>query len=272
MRLEPPHPRVGLVAASVFVAALLITRASLPASAAGSLQGNVASKGASLVVWSGGTTLELSQSAEQHGCQASTLWATTGGRFTVYIYGAPDEANRLFGERFPGWAMPPSTALVLICGDLVAPPQSPVLPAPSLDRQFADAVFNEINNVRAGAGKPALLLDGRLRSAAAKYAALLLARGELGHALDGQPWDRAQREGYPSQYVGEVLISRGSSEPLSVGHDAPQLVAAWIDSPPHRDIILGNEFAFTGLGVGCATGLDPRGLHAIVCVGLVGAP
>lgn len=272
MRLEPPHPHVGLVVASVIVSALLITRASLPATAAGSLQGDVPGKGASLVVWGGGTPLELSHAAEQRGCQASTLWATTAGRFTVYIYGAPDEVNRLFGERFPAWIMPPSTALVLVCGESVAPPQSPVLAVPSPDRRFADAVFKEINGARTGAGKAALVLDGRLRSAAEKYAALLLARGELSHTLDGQPWDRAQREGYPSQYVGEVLISRGSSDPLGVERVAPQLVEAWMDSPPHRDIILGSEFAFTGLGVGCATGIDARGLNAVVCVGLVGAP
>lgn len=272
MRLEPPHPLVGLVVASLVAVALLISRTGAPAAAAGSLQGDIPRDGAGLVVWSGGTTLELSQAAEQRGCHATTLWTTSGGRFAVYIYGAPDVVNGSFAERFPGWTMPASTALVLVCTGAAVPSQSSIVAISSLDRQFADAAFDGINRARAANGKPALVLDGRLRSAAEKYAALLLAKGELSHTLDGQPWDRAQREGYPSQYVGEVIVSRGTSEALSVERDAPQLVTAWMESPPHRDIILGKDFAFTGLGVGCATGVDRSGLNTVVCVGLVGAP
>jgi uncharacterized protein YkwD len=168
--------------------------------------------------------------------------------------------------------MPPSTALVLVCSGAVAPSQSSIVQISSLDRQFAEATFSGINGARSSNGRTTLVLDARLRSAAEKYAQLLFARGELGHAFDGQPWDRAQREGYPSQYVGEVLVSRGTSQALDVGRDAPQLIAGWMQSPPHRDIILGAQFLFTGLGVGCATGVDAAGLNAVVCVAMLGAP
>lgn len=273
MRLEPPHPLVGLVVASLVALVLSTAHPGTPSRAAGALEGDVPHDGAGLVVWGGGTPFELSRAAEQHGCHATNLWTTTNtGRFAVYIYGAPDVVNGAFGDRFPGGMMPPATALVLVCSGAVSPSQSSIVAISSLDSQFAEGAFAGINGARAANGRPTLILDGRLRSAAEKYAQVLLARGELSHTFDGQPWDRAQREGYPSQYVGEVLVARGTSEPLDVARDVPQLIAGWMQSPPHRDIIVGPQFAFSGMGVGCATGIDRSGLNSVVCVAMLGAP
>ncbi|HRC63222.1 MAG: CAP domain-containing protein [Dehalococcoidia bacterium] len=272
MRLEPPHPLVGLAVASVLALALLITRPAPSAAAAGTLQGDIPHDGTGLVVWGGGTTTELSQAAEQQGCHTTTLWTTSSGHFAVYIYGAPDVVNAPFIEQFPGTSMPPGTALVIACSGPVGPSQSAIVAISSIENEFANAAFDGINRARVENGRSTLILDTRLRSAAEKYASLVFSKGELSHSFDGQPWERAQREGFPSQYVGEVIVSRGSSEGLNVPHDAPELVTAWMNSPPHRDIIIGKDYSFVALGVGCATGIDRAGLNTVVCVAMLGTP
>ncbi|MGE0229111.1 MAG: CAP domain-containing protein [Dehalococcoidia bacterium] len=273
MRLEPTHPLVGFLIVSAIAVVLLATPPPAVA-AAGDLVGDIPVHGAGLVVWGGGTTSDLSHAAEGRGCHADILWITDSGRLAVYVYGAPDVVNAAFAELFPGGMIASSTALVLMCSPPVASApasDSPAQPS-SFDEQFAAVVFEGVNQARATDGHSVLNLDTRLRSAAESYARLLLDRGELSHSLDGQPWERAQRVGYPSQYVGEVLVSRSTSLELSIGSDGPELVTAWMESPPHRAIILGRDYAFTGLGVGCATGVDPSGLNAVVCVALLGAP
>ncbi|MGE0228577.1 MAG: CAP domain-containing protein [Dehalococcoidia bacterium] len=273
MRLEPTHPLVGFLIVSA-VAIVLLARGPSSATAAGDLIGDVPANGAGLVVWSGGTTSDLSRAAEGHGCHADILWITDSGRLAVYVYGAPDVANAAFMELFPGGMLASSTALVLMCSPFVASvPTSASSDTPSsFDEQFAAVVFEGINQARETDGHTVLNLDARLRSASESYARLLLERGELSHSFDGQPWERAQKAGYPSQYVGEVIVSRSTSLELSIAGDGPELVTAWMESPPHRAIILGRDYLFTGLGVGCATGVDGNGLNAIVCVALLGAP
>ncbi|MSQ36542.1 MAG: CAP domain-containing protein [Dehalococcoidia bacterium] len=92
---------------------------------------------------------------------------------------------------------------------------------------------------------------------------------QLSHTLDGEPWDRAQRVGYPSSWVGEVLAAHSISGAPSADSEAARFVQQWLDSPPHRDIILATSF--TEFGAGCAQG-RLNNLTALYCVGMTGKP
>jgi uncharacterized protein YkwD len=99
-------------------------------------------------------------------------------------------------------------------------------------------------------------------SAAADYARLIFERDPyaLDHWLDGGPGDRAWARGYCCG-VGEILVESEAS--------ADGMVQLWMDSAPHKSIILDPQYV--AIGVGCYTG-DYTGddgwvHHPIVCVG-----
>lgn len=142
----------------------------------------------------------------------------------------------------------------------------------NIEQQFGAALFSAINGARSTNGLAAFTVHGSLQLAAEQYARLLLARGLLDHGLHGQPWDRAQREGYPSQLVGEVLALSETSAPLDVGEQTNVLLNSWLTSPGHRDIIMSKDLAFSEAGVGCATGQDAGGMNRVICVGMAGVP
>lgn len=271
LSIRRPELTTALVAVALTVGLLLGSPSQSAAQVPG-LSGEVVPGGSSLVVWGGGPPGDLAGAAGQQGCVAASVWGTADGQFVVYVFGAPDIVNQAFLNLFAGGTIPGGTALVLACG-AGAPSASSAAtntqPA-SLEQQFGTAVFNAINAARTSNGRAVLQPDGRLRSAAEQYVRLLLARGEIGHSFDGQPWDRAQRAGYPSSIVGEVVASRGTSEALDVTDDTAVLMQGWFNSQSHRDIILGRDFAFTDLGVGCATGRDRGGLNTVVCVAMAG--
>jgi uncharacterized protein YkwD len=62
-----------------------------------------------------------------------------------------------------------------------------------------------VNGARLENGLAPLTSNDSLRVAAENYARLLVAADTLDHHRDGEPWDRAGREGYTSGLVGEVL-------------------------------------------------------------------
>lgn len=246
--------------------------------------------GFALIVWGGGSPESLIDTAQSQGCAATSEWIAFDGKLIGYIHGAPDLVNNEFRGHFSGGSIPAGTALVLVCSagggpgspaPLAAAPAPPPPPPPtpppppaalSLDQQFGVTAFDAINNSRKAAGLPALNQNTQLRAAAEKYVHLLNTSGQLNHGLDGQPWDRAQREGYPSGVVGEVIASAATSEALNVPHDTNVLMQAWLNSPPHRSIIMGDEFAFSDLGVGCAVGRNSGGLNLVMCVAMMGVP
>ena len=128
------------------------------------------------------------------------------------------------------------------------------------DLQFANAFFAETNKARQEFGLPAYNLDQSLMRAAQKYSEFLVpfmkADQQINHYLDGNPQERAQREGYNGA-VGENLESIGGI--MEMGAD--KWVDNLLDSPGHREAILSNDYK--DMGVGCAVGLiiieDPHG-------------
>lgn len=161
------------------------------------------------------------------------------------------------------------------------PPQSPVpartqpVPPPppvTLEQQFSEAILAAINGARIASGRAAFTRNESLRVASDRYARLLLAHGTLDHYLDGTPWERGQREGYPSGIIGEVLALYGTSESLNPAEHSALILAGWMNSPGHRDVIMSKDFAFSEVGVGCAIGTDTLGRNVVICAALAGQP
>jgi uncharacterized protein YkwD len=131
---------------------------------------------------------------------------------------------------------------------------------------LADRLVQMINNERARLGVSDVTQNAALTTAARDYAALHFLSTDpfqLNHYLDGGPGDRAKRNGYAG-LVAEALVT-GSPQ-------AEQLMQAWLNSPPHRDIILDSQYR--DIGVGCYEGsyVDASGstLHLALCVANLG--
>lgn len=137
---------------------------------------------------------------------------------------------------------------------LPSPPPPP--PPPAKPRQAAPArspgpevdVVARTNAERIRAGCGALRVDGRLAAAARAHSADMVNRHYFEHdSPDGDtPADRTAAAGY-ADYGGENIAYGQRS--------AAEVVADWMNSPPHRRNILDCEFTTIGVG------LDPRGMY-----------
>jgi uncharacterized protein YkwD len=104
-----------------------------------------------------------------------------------------------------------------------------------------------VNAERARAGLGPLGHHGSLQRAAEGYAHTLARTRTFSHTgPDGSTFaDRILAAGYPSnRWMGEI-IAMGS------GIGAAQIMRMWMDSPGHRDQILGANY--TVMGGGCAS-------------------
>lgn len=111
------------------------------------------------------------------------------------------------------------------------------------------AIVAAHNKLRADEKLPPLAFAPLLAKAAQVQAADMAERGEMTHAgSDGTaPADRVKRAGY--RYVT-------TGENVAVFYpDVPQVMQAWVDSPPHKHNILGD---FTELGVAKVEGRDGK--------------
>jgi uncharacterized protein YkwD len=124
--------------------------------------------------------------------------------------------------------------------------------APKVERRTAlgAAVIREMNRVRAARGLHALHAVPGLRTAALSHSQSMLANDFFGHeSADGTPFsERIKRyysnRGWRTWSVGETLLaSEGSTM------DAAAIVAAWLQSPPHREIVLESSWRDAGIGV-----------------------
>ena len=112
------------------------------------------------------------------------------------------------------------------------------------------AVVREMNRVRASRGLAPLRAAPSLRSAARGHSQAMLAYGFFSHdSADGTAFsDRIRRyytnAGYTRWAVGEALMA-------SHGRfvDAESIVTAWLESPPHRAIVLSPTWRDAGIGV-----------------------
>jgi len=104
-------------------------------------------------------------------------------------------------------------------------------------------VVDLVNQIRVGAGLPALSVSAELTTSARRYAGYMAAAGFFGHqGPDGSTVvTRARAAGYVGwTYLGENLAA-GQPDPQSV-------VRAWMDSPSHRANLLSPLAREIGIG------------------------
>jgi uncharacterized protein YkwD len=130
---------------------------------------------------------------------------------------------------------------------------APAAPAQSerLERRFVleSAVVREMNRVRLAHGLPALSVSPSLRAAATGHSRSMLEFGFFGHdSADGTAFSERIRRHYSSKgwrmwSVGEALLASEGRE-----MNAPAIVAALLESPPHREIVLSSTWREAGIG------------------------
>jgi uncharacterized protein YkwD len=140
-------------------------------------------------------------------------------------------------------------ATALLCA--FAPAASSAPRGVAVERRGAleRAVGRELNRIRvAHSLKPLRFGDG-LRAAAVQHSRSMLEDGYFEHeSADGTSFDaRIKRyysdRGWQRWVVGEALLS--SSAQLS----AHEVVESWLESPPHREVILSSMYRDGGVGV-----------------------
>jgi uncharacterized protein YkwD len=271
--------RLNVLLSLILTLGLMVGSAGHAAAALGDLSGSLpAGGGLALTVWGGGSTATLQANIGDKGCTLQGVWYLDqqSQAFVTFVPGAPAVVNGAWNSRFAS-NIAANTALIVACRGAapVAPPAPAAVavgPAQSAqERDLSAQIVTGINAERAKRGLAALAVNGTLRESAEKYAPTQLAAGRLDHEIDGtEPWDRARALGYPSFNIGEVLAARTFTGQWSVATEAPKFVQMWIDSPPHRAIILSENISFTEIGVGCV--IATRNGVEIYCAGETGRP
>ena len=116
---------------------------------------------------------------------------------------------------------------------------------------YAEQVVALVNQERVDRGIPRLDAHPALMAAAATHSLDMATSGVLSHTgSDGSSAaDRMRRAGYEPGYWGEC-IAAGYATPAEV-------VAGWMNSPPHRSILLSRTYAHIGVGYAHSNATGP---------------
>ena len=131
-----------------------------------------------------------------------------------------------------------------------SPVSAAVDPVPSTEGrgELEREILVELNRARVERDLQPLRVVRGLRSAAVAHSTSMLEVGYFDHAsADGTPFDRRLARHYPEHgwrtwSVGETLLA------TSATLDAQQIVAEWMRSRPHREIILSPTWRDVGIG------------------------
>jgi uncharacterized protein YkwD len=273
----------SLTALLAAVCALTLGLAALapqPAEAAlGDIVGSLPTNGGvALAVWGGGSTSTLQSAVTAKGCTLQGVWYLDQSSqvFVTFVPGAPSVVNSAWNAKFTS-DIAANTPLIVSCrgaAPVAPPPPAAAKGQSQAERDFSAMLVTGINAERAKRGLAAFSGSTILQTTAEKYAVLQAAAGTtLSHEIDGtEPWDRARAQGYPSFNIGEVIAARTFTGAWSPATEAPKFVQMWMDSPPHRSIIMTEDpkFQFTEIGVGCV--IETGGGVGIYCIGVTGKP
>ena len=111
------------------------------------------------------------------------------------------------------------------------------------------AVVRAMNRVRVADGLRPLRTSPSLRAAARGHSRAMLEKGFFAHeSADGTAFSERIRRHYPSRgwrtwSVGEALLASQGSDV-----EATAIVDSWLESPPHRAIILSPSWRDAGIG------------------------
>ena len=132
------------------------------------------------------------------------------------------------------------------------PASTPTIPPDDLENE--QTVATQINQKRGAAGLPPLVLDDALTQAARGHCRDMADNGFTSHTgSDGSSaGERVDAAGYEGTYVGEIIG-------WGFGGDPASMIYWWMNSSPHRALILSdwaNEY-----GVGYAYNADSAWTH-----------
>ena len=132
--------------------------------------------------------------------------------------------------------------------------------ATSAERAGQDELLTEINAARATHRRLPLRRSAVLTRPAHQQSAFVARTGEMAHeGPDGSRSRPAVPGRLPrSKAVGETIgMVSGCSTSASA-----QIVKMWLDSPPHRRILLSPRYRVVGVGVAAGAGCDNTGFTA----------
>jgi uncharacterized protein YkwD len=148
------------------------------------------------------------------------------------------------------WAITPAMSrfrlpFVVAFAALLASAGAPASPfaeaAASLDRSER-AMIRHVNAFRASHGLPRVRASRRLSRAADTHSRDMVERSFFSHdSSDGTPFNLRVRRFAFALGVGEALAALAQD-------GAAAIVGTWIDSPPHRAILLGGQYRRIGIG------------------------
>jgi uncharacterized protein YkwD len=118
--------------------------------------------------------------------------------------------------------------------------------SPAGSAAYSRAVECLVNQQRAAAGLSALSHDRHLARAARRFSTSMVRQGFFDHVSPSGSTlaSRAKAAGWSGRTLGET-IGWGAGELATPS----AIVSGWMNSPPHREILLGGEFRKVGLGV-----------------------
>ena len=132
----------------------------------------------------------------------------------------------------------------------------------------AHAVLCLINHARVSHGLPRLRANAALDRAALGHSGDMVRRRFFDHTSPGgsDPFRRARRAGYRGLWLGETIAYGGGS----LG-TAAVTVRGWLDSPPHRRILLARDLRDIGIGIAEGTPDPAAGDDGITVTADIGA-
>jgi uncharacterized protein YkwD len=136
---------------------------------------------------------------------------------------------------------------VLAAGLAITAPASTAGKSTQRDTSLESGIVSALNAVRAKHGLRPLSVSTDLRAAAIFHTRAMASRGLFQHeSADGSPFHERVLRFYGDRgagwQVGENLVFGGAP------FDAGDAVEAWLKSPPHRKILLGNGWREIGIG------------------------
>ena len=135
-------------------------------------------------------------------------------------------------------------ALALAATCTLAAPPTDAAAGSRMDRTER-RIVKLINSYRAKHGRPRLRASGRLNRAADRHSREMVAHDFFAHpSRNGTAASTRVRRSSRARTVGENLAFIGAGERRA----ARRVVGMWIESPPHRAVLLNSSFRRIGVG------------------------
>lgn len=139
-----------------------------------------------------------------------------------------------------------ATLIIVFCIPFPLLAQSP---SPMIE-SVSNAIVEQTNDFRKEHELAALATNDALTKAATDFAKYMARTDKYGHRADGRtPAQRAKAAGYKYCVVRENIAYRTNTGEVTAESLIDVFVQGWIDSPPHRENMLADYVAETGVAI-----------------------